>query len=212
MFSFNLFAIPIRVEPWFWLTMVFIGGGLRAQSSIDMLYVLMFVLAGFISVLVHELGHALTIRKFGLPTEITLHGFGGYATFPPGKLDRRQSFLVTAAGPGLQIALALLLIVFNKFVPIPSESLMKVLVDQLIIISIFWALLNCLPIYPMDGGQMMAAVLGPRREHLVHLLSVFLAIAIGLASFLYLHSFLLPIFMALFAFQNWQMYENSARR
>lgn len=212
MFSFNLFAIPIRVEPWFWLTMVFIGGGLRAQNSLDILYVLLFMLAGFISILVHELGHALTIRKFGLPTEITLHGFGGYATFPPGRLDRLQSFLVTAAGPGLQIALALLLIVFSKFIPIPPESLMSILVGQLIIISIFWALLNCLPIYPMDGGQMMAAVLGPRREHLVYLLSVFLAVAIGLASFFFLHSFLLPIFMALFALQNWQMYQSSAGR
>ena len=123
MFSFNLFAIPIRVEPWFWLTMALIGGGLTARDSLSILLVLIFMLAGFVSILVHELGHALTIRKFGLPTEITLHGFGGYAIYPPNRLTRIQSFLVTAAGPGLQLALGLLLLALYIFIPIPPESL-----------------------------------------------------------------------------------------
>ena len=169
------------------------------------------MLAGFVSILVHELGHALTIRKFGLPTEITLHAFGGYAIYPDGRLDRKQSFLVTAAGPGLQIALALLLIVVYRFIPIPPESLLNRLVINLIGVSIIWALLNCLPIYPMDGGKMMAAILGPRRENFVYLISVVLSVIIGLVSVLFLKSLLLPVFMALFAWQNWQMYQNSTR-
>lgn len=209
MFSFNLFAIPIRVEPWFWITMAFLGYMVHANEPV--ILTLIFILAGFISILVHELGHALTVRKFGLPTEITLHGFGGYATFPPGRLDRLQSFLVTAAGPGLQIMLAFVLIALIQIVPIPSESLMKALVDDLKWVSVIWALMNCLPVYPMDGGQMMAAVLGPRREHLVYLFSVFVAVFIGIAAFFF-NFLLLPIFMGLFAWQNWQMYQNSTRR
>lgn len=211
MFSFNLFAIPVHVQPWFWLTMAFIGGGLDARDSLGILMVLLFMLAGFISILVHELGHALTIRKFGLPTMITLHAFGGYATFPPGRLDRKQSFLVTAAGPGLQMALALALIFFSKFVPIPPESLMRVFVFYLTIVSIFWAILNCLPVYPLDGGQMMAAILGPRREHLVYLISILISVPIGLFAFIRLGQPLLAIFMAIFAWQNWQLYQNHAR-
>ena len=73
--------------------MAFIGGGLHAANSTDILLVLVFVFAGFLSIIIHELGHALTIRKYGLPTAITLRAFGGYASFPAGKLDRKQSFL-----------------------------------------------------------------------------------------------------------------------
>ena len=212
MFSFNLFAIPVRVEPWFWLTMAFIGGGLHARDSLSIVFVFIFMLAGFISILVHELGHALTIRKFGLPTEITLHGFGGYATYPAGKLDRKKSFLVTAAGPGLQMALALLLIMLYKFIPIPPKSLLNRLFINLREVSIIWALLNCLPIYPMDGGQMMAAILGPRRESLVHLISIFFAITIVIMTFRFPSFWPLTVFMAFFAWQNWQTYQDKTQR
>ena len=212
MLSFNIFAIPVRVDPFFWVTLALIGGGLSARDSLSILLILIFMLAGFISILVHELGHALTIRKFGFPTEISLHAFGGYATYPPGRLSRKQSFLVTAAGPGLQILLGLFLFILIRFVPIPQGSLLNVLVLDLLWVSVVWALLNCIPIYPMDGGQMMAAALGPRRENLVYLISAILAVVIGLASIRFLNSLLLPIFMGLFAWQNWQAYQNSVRQ
>lgn len=211
MFSFNIFAIPVRVEPFFWITMAIIGGGLRASNSIEIVSIFIFMLAGFLSILVHELGHALTIRKFGFPTEITLHSFGGYATYPPGRLDRKQSFIVSAAGPGLQILLALFMLTIWRFVPIPQQSLLYKLIWDLLGVSIVWAILNCIPIYPLDGGQMMAAILGPRKENQVYLISAILAVVIGLASFLYLRTFLLPIFMGFFAWQNWQTYQNNAR-
>lgn len=187
--------------------MALIGGGLGANDSLSILLVLIFMLAGFISIMVHELGHALTVRKYGLPTAITLQAFGGYASFPAGQLNRKQSFLVTAAGPALQLALGILLLIVYRMVPIPEASLLKALLFNLISISIIWAILNCLPVYPMDGGQMMAAVLGPNRAHFVHLISAVVAVSIGLASYYYLNSFLLPIFMALFAWQNWQSFQ-----
>lgn len=210
MISFNLFGIPVRIEPWFWITMAFIGGGLSANDSLSILLVFVFMLAGFISILIHELGHALTVRKFGLPTAITLRAFGGYATYPAGRLDRKQSFLVTAAGPTLQLTLGILLLVVSYFVAIPAESLLKALFLYLIQISIIWAILNCLPIYPMDGGQMLAAALGPKRAHYVHLIGALCAVIIGLAAFSLLQTWLLPLFMALFAWQNWQAFQQSA--
>ena len=207
MLSFNLFGIPVRILPWFWITMALIGGGLGANDSLSILKVLVFILAGLISILVHELGHALTVRKFGLPTEITLQAFGGYASFPAGQLNRKQSFIVTAAGPALQLALGFLLLLIRYFVPVPAESLLNTLLFDLISISIIWAVLNCLPVYPMDGGQMMAAVLGPQRAHFVHLISAVAAVVIGIAAYSYLHSILLPLFMAMFAWQNWQAFQ-----
>lgn len=209
MISFRIFGIPVRVEPWFWVTMVFIGGGLRANDSLSIMLVGVFALAGFLSILVHELGHALMIRKYGLPTEIALIAFGGYATYPPGRLDRRQSFLVTAAGPGIQLLLGLGLIIVQALVPLPAGSLLGYLLYDLIVVSIVWALFNCLPVYPMDGGQMLASILGPRRQKWVFLTGAVCALAIGLAGYLFLRSWLIPIFMALFAFKNWQDFQNS---
>ncbi len=55
MLSFNLFGIPVRILPWFWITMALIGGGLGANDSLSILLVLVFILAGLISILVHEL-------------------------------------------------------------------------------------------------------------------------------------------------------------
>lgn len=212
MIQFSILGIPVRVEPWFWITMVFIGGGLHAANSTDILLVLVFVFAGFLSIMIHELGHALTIRKYGLPAAITLRAFGGYASFPAGKLDRKQSFVVTAAGPALQFVFGVLLIVLAPSISIPEGSLFLPFLRDLIWVSIAWSILNCLPVYPMDGGQMMAAILGPKKQHNVHLISSIVAVIIGIAGYLYLGTILLPIFMALFAWQNWQSYQASSPR
>jgi Zn-dependent protease len=209
MLTFNLFGIPVRILPWFWITMALLGGGLSANNSQSILNMFMFMGAGLISILVHELGHALTVRKYGLPTAITLQAFGGYASFPAGQLNRKQSFIVTAAGPAVQLALGILLLGVRMLVPVPEGSLLNVLMFYLIAISIIWAVLNCLPVYPMDGGQMMAAVLGPKRAHFVHLISAIVAVTIGILAYLYTTSFLLPIFMAFFAWQNWQAFQAS---
>jgi stage IV sporulation protein FB len=210
MIQFSILGIPVRVEPWFWITMAFIGGGLHAANSTDILLVLVFVFAGFLSIMIHELGHALIIRKYGLPAAITLQAFGGYASFPAGKLDRKQSFVVTAAGPALQFVFGVLLIVLAPSISVPEGSLFLPFLRDLIWVSIAWSILNCLPVYPMDGGQMMAAILGPKKQHNVHLISSILAVIIAVAGYLYLGTILLPIFMALFAWQNWQSYQASS--
>ena len=210
MIQFSILGIPVRVEPWFWITMAFIGGGLHATNSSDILLVLVFVFAGFLSIMIHELGHALTIQRYGLPAAITLQAFGGYASFPVGKLDRKQSFVVTAAGPALQFVFGVLLIILAPNLSIPEGSLFLPFLRDLIWVSIAWSILNCLPVYPMDGGQMMAAILGPMKQHYVHLISSIVAVAVGIAGYLYLGTILLPIFMALFAWQNWQSYQASS--
>ena len=162
--------------------------------------------------MIHELGHALTIRKYGLPSAITLRAFGGYASFPAGKLDRKQSFFVTAAGPLIQFVFGALLIILAPSISIPEGSLFLQFLRDLIWVSIAWSILNCLPVYPMDGGQMMAAILGPRKQHYVHMISSIVAVIIGITGYLYLGSLLLPIFMALFAWQNWQSYQATSPR
>lgn len=207
MLSFNLFGIPVRVQPWFWVTLALIGGGLSATDALSMFRVVMFVLAGFVSVLVHELGHALTVRKFGLPTAITLIAFGGFASYPAGQLNRKQSFVVTAAGPALQLLLGILIGLSRLFIEIPPASLLNNFAYYLVLVSIFWAVLNCLPIYPMDGGQMLAAILGPNRQRYVYLTGAVCAAIIGILAYTQLTGIILPLFMGYFAWKNWQTFK-----
>ena len=204
MISFKLLGIPVRIEPWFWITLVFIGGGTAASDPQDWIRVALFVFAGFISILVHELGHALTIGRFGFPSSISLVAFGGFANYPNGVLDRRQSFLVTLAGPVIQMILGLIALGVLRFLPIPNTSLLLVLLIYLVWISIAWALFNCLPIYPLDGGQMLAAVLGPRRQRIVHAIGILTAIAVGILVYLLFNTWILGIYMLYFAWINFQ--------
>ena len=109
MVRFSIFGIPVLVHPFFWVTLALIGGALNANSPSAILGLCLFLLAGFISILVHELGHALTARRFGARSEIVLQAFGGYAAYSGVRLTRPQSFAVTAAGPAVQILLGVAL-------------------------------------------------------------------------------------------------------
>ena len=208
MLSFQMFGIPVRIEPFFWLTMGFIGLMVHGGDPANLSLILVFIIAGFLSILIHEFGHAFMIRKYGLPTAITLIAFGGYASYPSGVLSRKQSFLVTAAGPGVQVLFGLLVLFLLPYSPIPRESLLYACGQYFVLVSIFWAILNCLPIYPMDGGQMLAAILGPKREQFVYLTGFVVAILIGAIGFIYLQAILLPVFMGFFAWKNWQDYQS----
>ncbi len=208
MLEFTLFKIPVRVEPVFWITMGLLGflsnqGG--GAGDAILLGALLFVVAGFISLLIHEMGHALMIQKYKLPTEIVLSSFGGYATHPAGILTRTQSFLVTLAGPLLQALFGAAVYFSIPYLDLPN-SMIRDFVSYLWILSIFWAVLNCIPVLPMDGGRMLEAALGPRRIKLTITISMCVAIAACVVGFSIGFHFL-GIFMAMFAFQNYQMLE-----
>lgn len=203
MVRFSIFGIPVEVQPFFWITLVLIGGALGADSASAILQTLLFVLAGFISIVVHELGHALTARKFGAYSSIVLQAFGGIAQHSGVRLSRPQSFTVTAAGPLLQIALGLAV-----WYTLPHLTELKPHASYFFVtlmsISFIWALLNLLPILPLDGGQMLHAILGPKREKITLWITIVCAVLIGLFGFIRTGSVILPIFMGLFAWQAWQ--------
>ena len=203
MLRFTLFGIPVQVQPWFWLTMAFIGGGARANTKEALLLLALFILAGVISILVHELGHALTGRAFGARSAITLQAFGGYAEFSGTRFNRPQQFLVTAAGPFVQIVLGGAIFVALHFLgDLKSEA--GYFWVSLAWISIVWAVLNLLPVMPLDGGQMLNAVLGPERIKLTLWITIITAAVAGVAIFQWTGSILFALFMGLFAYQSWQ--------
>lgn len=201
MIHFSIFGIPVLVQPFFWITLVLIGGGLNANSPGAILHVGLFTIAGFISVLVHELGHALTARKFGAYSEIVLQAFGGYAAYSGVRLTRPQSFAVTAAGPAIQILLGAAIYLLLPHLPPTLSSDALYFIKTLMVISIFWALLNLLPVLPLDGGRMLDAILGPKRIKITLWVTIVVAISLALVAFKFTNSILFPIFLGMFAWQ-----------
>lgn len=194
---------PVSVYPWFFLTAVLLGSNLGFGWQMAAWIVVVFV-----SVLVHELGHALVGRAFGGSPEIRLEAFGG-VTFPqfrtrPGP---GRQFLLSAAGPVFGLGLGLLAYALLRAWPPEPGSVSAWTVAQFIWVSIVWAAFNLLPILPLDGGNMLLAFLeGVRRKPSLALASwISLAIALAVGGLLTLwrgfDPFLL-LWMALFALQN----------
>jgi len=203
MIHFSIFGIPVAVQPFFWVTMALLGGALdqRTMTPDGLLKLALFMLAGFISIMVHELGHALTIRHYKLPTSITLQAFGGYATYPGGRLSRPQNFLVTAGGPAAQLILGLIAhILLHRLAY--NEGIFSFL-GSLRWVSVAWAVLNLLPVLPMDGGQLVNAVLGPARIRITLWITIITAVVVGLLA-LKIGLFILAILLGMFAYQAGQ--------
>ena len=212
MIRFRLFGFPVTVEPWHWAILAFCGGALGIKESEDLLPVLLFMAAGVVSILIHELGHALTMRVFGgRHISIVLHGWGGYAISQGAPFSRGQHILISLAGPLLQVAcglLVLIALIMSAATSSGSTGLEAGPVYQLlysfIYVSLFWAVLNLIPVYPMDGGQILRGILGPLRIQLTFQISIIVAIVVGLLSYRFLGTYLLPIFMVFSVVENYK--------
>ncbi len=101
MFRFTFFRIPVTVEPWFWALGFLLGGGLYIRDPDSLISTLGWMGVCFISILVHELGHALSGRWMaGGRQAIRLWAFGGLAYSQGGRWTRKKRILMTLAGPG----------------------------------------------------------------------------------------------------------------
>jgi Zn-dependent protease len=104
---FRVFGIPVRVHPLFWLVSLLLGMG---GGEADPLETLVWVVVVFVSILVHELGHAFTQRAYGGRPWITLYSFGGLASCDDCDRSPRAQILISLAGPAAGFVLAALLI------------------------------------------------------------------------------------------------------
>ena len=223
MIRFRILGIPVRVEPFFWLTLGILGalnsGGGNTPQGI--LLILLFVLAGFISILVHELGHALTARRCGSKVEIVLQAMGGYARYTAAGITRKQSIAITAAGPIYQILLGILSVVLFRLlvqaqqVDAPIQALsadqpVLVFLLWLSAISWIWAIFNLLPVLPLDGGRILQAALGPQRIRLTLQISLATCIILALVAIKLGFPFA-AVFMGFFGYQSWQALKSIER-
>jgi Zn-dependent protease len=124
-----------------------------------------FILALFFCVVLHEFGHALTARNFGIRTKhIILLPIGGIASIERTPEDPREEIIIALAGPAVSFAIALLLWLLlsasQGLVPIEELSVTGgSFLQRLMIINILLAAFNLLPALPMDGGRVFRALL-----------------------------------------------------
>jgi len=180
MWRFNLFGFPVAVHWTFWLVAVLLGAGFVGDSSQTRFVLLVWVAVVFLSIMVHELGHAFMMRKQGdRSVHIVLHSMGGYAQGTAWR-SRTEQILVSAAGPAAQAALGAVAWMLLKLGLVPISFYPVVALQLLIWVSFVWAIFNLLPIIPMDGGRIMEAIMGARSARLPLQISLVCASAIAL--------------------------------
>jgi Zn-dependent protease len=168
-------------------------------------------LAVFTCVVLHEFGHALTARRFGIGTrDITLLPIGGLARLARMPDEPRQELLVAAAGPAVNVvlagALALVLGFTGTHVRVTDATLMGArFVDQLMWINVVLVVFNLLPAFPMDGGRVLRALLALRMPYLkatrwAATTGQTIAVALGFAGVMLPSPFL--VLIALFVFSG----------
>ncbi len=218
MFQFSIFKIPVTVQGWFFLLAAFLGGGLRASTPQEWQGVLLFIAAAFVSILIHELGHALAGLKFGAPSvQVSLNGMGGLSSFPGASFSRKHRILMTAAGPASSIALAVVFFAIAIFLlpagssPYASPSLIDQFVGTMVGINVFWTFINICPVLPLDGGQMLRDLLGPSRIKLTCIISF---ITLGILAFFlwnYTRSIYNLVIMAFLGSYTWRVFQQVSR-
>ncbi|HEY7331097.1 MAG TPA: M50 family metallopeptidase [Gemmataceae bacterium] len=159
----KLFGIPLYLHTTFFLLPAWMllanGGGGMAVS----LFLLLCLAGIFACVVLHELGHALMARVFGIGTEsITLYPIGGVARLKSMSDKPFEEICIALAGPAVNLVLAVLLapLVAATFSLATMEGIgVSRLLFELLRANVALLLFNLLPCFPMDGGRVLRALL-----------------------------------------------------
>lgn len=154
--SFRLFGIPVTIGGSFILVAALFGlSGVRRLEA-----VLAWVALVFVSILIHELGHAFTALSFGSDVAIELNGLGGLTRWnpPDGVLTPGRRALVAAAGSAVGLLFGGLVWLADRQLG-PFSGLTGFVITNLVFVNVFWGLLNWLPVRPLDGGHLLLSLL-----------------------------------------------------
>lgn len=244
--NFFFFGISVRVTWLFWVISAVIGYHwaenlhnmyeYRLQLDTPGRPVLLAIWIGitFISILIHELGHSIAMRWYGISSYIVLYHFGGLAIPDgigswrrPNRGSHWEQVVISAAGPAFQllfggivaaIAIASGLTIgstshyLDWLIPIPkgelpSSAALMAIIDSTVYTSIFWALVNLLPVLPLDGGRIAQSLIGQHQR--TSGLNEATVLSIGVSAIVALYGFreqnpALGMYFLIFAINNYQ--------
>lgn len=226
--SLSIWGVPVRVQPAFLLLALI----LNASALERPLVLVMWLVVVVTGVLAHEMGHALAIRSFGQTPSIVLHGFGGVTAWkedPNRPVGPWARIGISLAGPFTGIAIACLVGIFAMLAGMHPTHLFaaalgandahatigELAVGYLLFVNGGWGVLNLLPIFPLDGGQVFAGfadLLAPGRGRVVALV-VSIALAAGLALWsLSVQSYWTAMVGGMLALQSWTAFRTESVR
>jgi stage IV sporulation protein FB len=202
--TFYIGKIPLTISPYFFLLALLIGI-LNSHTPIG---IAIWVVVIFFSILLHELGHALTAQACGQRVSISLEALGGVTTRQGKNLSLWKEFIIVFAGPavGLFIALCLYSFVLNKD-PEVSKTALSYAIQVTFFVNFFWTAVNLLPMQPLDGGHLMRIFLeglfGLNGVKIAYFLS-FLTAALFTVFFFGIGQMLMGALFILFCVDNWR--------
>lgn len=167
-------GIDVRVHATFLLLLAWAAlsyyrlGGSAAAAFRGVL----FTLALFLCVVLHEFAHAVTAGRFGVPTkDITLLPIGGVARLGYIPRDPKKELVIALAGPALTLAIVVVLYVAGLALHLPNGTMDAALgargglLGQLMWANVFLLVFNLLPAFPMDGGRVLRAAIALRGDY-----------------------------------------------
>ena len=121
---------------------------------------LTFIAVVFISIIVHELGHAFLITNRGFQVNrIALHGLGGDVTGNHGRAKPQDRLLISIAGPAAGLALGLPFLILQLLGIFDASYVIATVITMFVWVNIIWSLFNLLPMLPLDGGHAFSSLL-----------------------------------------------------
>ncbi len=169
----RLFGIDTYIHATFLMLLAFLGVTtyLRDRSVAAAVEGVAFFVLLFGCVLLHELGHAVAARRYGIPTrDITLYPIGGVARLERMPSEPRQEVVVALAGPLVNVVIAAVLfaalVATGGWQPLAAIGTAEgPLLERLALVNVSLVLFNMLPAFPMDGGRVLRALLAMRLPY-----------------------------------------------
>jgi Zn-dependent protease len=156
-------GIPVRIDWSFWILAVLLGFGAREGWLL-----VAWVAIVLVSVLVHELGHAFTMRAFHQRPHVMLYAFGGVTVGDAPVRSRSESIIISLAGPvSALVLLGIPAYLLRDGVWAQETYNRYVIVHDIAWVNIIWSVLNLMPVLPLDGGNIAAALIGQHRARIV---------------------------------------------
>lgn len=211
--NFTLFGIDVEIQAGFWFTTILLGINLvdTSRGAAGFLPLVVWALVVLVSVLVHEFGHALAIRRHRIQPEIILYLMGGKTVWRPllpvGRLDR---IIISLAGPFAGFFLAGIIYAFQFFAPdvvMRLPDLGRQAVAYLLWVNFYWGLINLIPVSPLDGGHVLEQALGPKRVRLAAGISAFVGFAVAIYALRH-HNYWMAMIFGMSALQSLRLLQS----
>jgi Zn-dependent protease len=166
-------GIPVRVHVTFLLFLVWLlwAGSSHGAGLWHAAQGVLFILAAFGCVVLHEFGHALTGRRYGVVTrDITLLPIGGVARLDRIPRNPRQEVAIALAGPAVNVVIAGALFLYMRLSPAMYDFgdpalLERSFAARLFVFNVIVTVFNLVPAFPMDGGRVLRALLAMRLDY-----------------------------------------------